>query len=98
MPKLTPDKLQPGMKLTKPILNKAGIVLLGEGTELTETWIERIQDMDIADVQVEGSEQPLESKEELLAQVDERFKRVEDKPYMALFKRIIREHIEKLYE
>ena len=98
MPKLPADKLLPGMKLAKPILNKAGIVLLGEGTELSETWVRRIQDMELANIYVEGPEQPTVPKEKLLEQLDERFKNVEDKPHMAMLKRVIRQHIEGLYE
>ena len=37
MIKVTPDKLQPGMRLARPVTNKAGMALLGEGTELTES-------------------------------------------------------------
>ncbi len=37
MIKVTPDKLQPGMRLARPVMNKAGMALLGEGTELTES-------------------------------------------------------------
>lgn len=97
MPKLTADKLKPGMKLTKPVLNKAGMVLLGEGTELTETWIRRIQDMDIAGIHVDGPEESRVPKEELSAEVDGRFKNTENKPYMGLLKRALKRHIESLY-
>jgi 6-pyruvoyltetrahydropterin/6-carboxytetrahydropterin synthase len=37
MIKVTPDKLQPGMRLARPVMNKAGMALLSEGTELTES-------------------------------------------------------------
>ena len=36
MIKVKPDKLQPGMRLARPVMNKAGMALLGEGIELTE--------------------------------------------------------------
>jgi hypothetical protein len=97
MPKITADKLKAGMKLTKPVLNKAGMMLLGEGTELTETWIRRIQDMDIAVVHVDGPEPERVPKEELLAEVDKRFKNMENKPYMGQLKRALQRHIECLY-
>lgn len=98
MPKVNADKLEPGMKLTKPVLNKAGMVLLGEGTELTETWVRRIQDMDIANIHVDGPELEKVPKEELLAELDRRFKNVESKPYMGQLKRALQQHIESLYE
>ncbi len=98
MPKVSADKLQPGMILMKPVLNKAGIVLLGEGTELTETWVRRIQDMELTGIWIDGPELPQIPKEQLLAELDERFEQSQDKPYMADLKRIIRQHIEGLYE
>jgi len=98
MPRIAPEKLMPGMKLAKPVLNKAGIVLLGEGTELSETWVRRIQDMELVNVCVEGPNLPKTSKEEALAQLDERFKKVLDKPHMAMLKKVIQRHIEGLYE
>ncbi len=86
------------MKLAKPVLAKSGMVMLGEGAELSETWIERIQDMDIAAVFIEGPPVQTISKEEALANLEARFAKVEGKPYMNLLKKIVREHIEGLYE
>ena len=98
MPKIPAEKLEPGMKLTKPVLNKAGMVLLGEGTELTETWVRRIQDMDLPAIYVEGPELPQAPKEELLDQLATRFAKVESKPHMAFLKGVLKKHIESLYE
>jgi hypothetical protein len=39
MIKVTSDKLQPGMQLARRVMNKAGITLLCEGTELTESGL-----------------------------------------------------------
>ncbi|MDZ4165508.1 MAG: hypothetical protein U1C55_10305 [Smithellaceae bacterium] len=97
MPKISPDKLEIGMKLIKPVVNKNGMVLLGEGVELTEKWIERIIDMDIDSVYVEGLSQQEIPKEEMLAQLEARFRYVKDKPYMNLIKKAAQEHIEGLY-
>jgi hypothetical protein len=98
MPKIPVAKLEPGMKLAKPVTAKNGMVMLGEGTELSVTWIERIADMDIASVFVEGPPIQTTSKEEALANLDARFAKVEGKPYMNLIKKITKEHIEGLYE
>jgi len=98
MPKIPVAKLEPGMKLAKPVLAKSGMVMLGEGTELSETWIERIQDMEITTVFVEGPPIQTIPKEEALTNLNARFAKVEGKPYMNLIKKIVREHIEGLYE
>ena len=86
------------MVLTKPVMNKSGMVLLGEGTELTETWVRRIQDMELTGICVDGPELPQIPKEQLLLELDKRFMAVEDKPHMGLLKRVIKQHLEALYE
>ena len=98
MPKIIASKLVPGMKLAKPVLAKNGMVMLGEGTELSESWIERIQDMDIPSVFIEGPPVQTIPKEEALANLDARFAMVEGKPYMNNIKKLVKEHIEGLYE
>jgi hypothetical protein len=98
MPKIPVGKLRPGMKLAKPVTAKNGMVMLGEGTELSETWIERISDMDITNVFVEGPPVQVLSKEEALANLEARFSKLDDKPYMSVIKKITKEHIEGLYE
>ena len=96
MPSLPIEKLTPGMKLAKP-LSKGSMVILGEGTELTEAWIARLDDMGIDQVFVEGpSLQPI-PLEQALTELDERFRGVLDKPHMIEIKKITRKHIEGLY-
>ncbi len=98
MPKIPANKLEPGMILGRPIVGKNGMIMLGEGTELTEKWVERIQDMEIASVFIEGPPIQTISKEEALANLEARFKLVEGKPFMNSIKRIVQEHIEGLYD
>jgi hypothetical protein len=96
MASVTVDNLKPGMILAKP-LAKGNMVILGEGTVLSEAWISRIADMGIEQIFIEGpSEQPM-PKEEALARLDARFRGVLDKPHMSDIKKIIKEHIEGLY-
>jgi len=97
MPKIPVAKLEPGMILAKPIMTPNGMVMLGEGTELTEKWVERIQDMDIASVFIDGPPVQTISKEQALAELEARFALVEGKPYMNSIKKLVREHIEGLY-
>ena len=98
MPKMPVSKLKPGMKLAKPVTAKNGMVMLGEGTELTDKWIERIQDMDIANIFVEGPPIQTIPRGEALDNLNERFAHVDDKPYMNVIKKIVKQHIEGLYE
>jgi hypothetical protein len=98
MLKIPVANLEPGMKLAKPITAKNGMVMLGEGTELSEIRIERIRDMEITSVFVEGPPVQALPKEEAIANLEARFANTEGKPYMNIIKRITKEHIEGLYE
>ena len=97
MPKIAPDKLEPGMKLLKPVRNRSGMVLLGEGTELTAELIEKVRDMDADSISIQGISPPSTPKEEILSALDRRFKSIEEEPYMGVIKRALKEHIEGLY-
>lgn len=98
MSKIPVSKLVAGMKLAKPVAAKNGMVMLGEGVELTANWIERIQDMGIAYIFVEGPPVQTISKQEALDNLHARFSHVEGKPYMDVIKKIVIDHIEGLYE
>jgi hypothetical protein len=85
------------MKLAKPVTNKNGLVMLAEDTELTATLIDKISDLDIAGVYIQGMTQPDIPKEEMLSSLDQRFRNVESEPYMNLIKQALKEHMEGLY-
>jgi len=97
MPRIPVGKLEPGMKLVKPVM-RGEMVLLGEGTELNDNWIQKIKDMEIGSVYVDGPSQMSVPKDEMMAQLDKRFQNVADKPYMKVIKKLVQEHIEALYE
>ena len=82
----------PGMVLAKEILNPEGMVLCGAGTPLSEALIERLANMDVVDVTVEGHPVNIEGEKTLneeLQEIDLRFQRVEEiAPLMYLKKRI----------
>ncbi|MDA8241230.1 MAG: hypothetical protein M0Z67_12780 [Nitrospiraceae bacterium] len=95
MPKIEVAKIVPGMKLSRTVRNESGMVLLGEGTELTESLIARLAAMNIGSVHVEMPGMPEKAKTELLGELDERFRKTEDEPLMGLLKKIVSEQIEK---
>jgi len=97
MPKVAIDKLVPGMKLSQPLTAPNGLVLLSEGTELTDKWISRIEDMNVGFVHIEGPSDPGVPREEMMARLDARFAPVETQPHMGSLKKIVRDHIETLY-
>lgn len=96
MPSISVENLTPGMKLAKP-LSKGNMVILGEGTELTEAWIARLADMGVEQVYVDGPAiQPI-PLEQALTELDVRFRNILDKPHMSEIRRIAKMHIEGLY-
>jgi hypothetical protein len=95
--KLAAERLEPGMVLARPVMNKSGMIMLGEGTELTDNLIEKIRDMGIEGVHVQGMSQPDVPLEALLAALDARFAHVEKDHLMVMIKRLMKEHIEGLY-
>lgn len=98
MPKIPVENLKPGMKLARAVENDSGMVLMGAGTELTYSTIERLSTMNISGVFIEGSTEPTKTKEEMLSELDARFKKTENEPHMADLKRVMQEHIDTLYK
>ena len=93
MPKVLISKLKPGMKLAKPVRNESGMILLGENTELSDSLIERLEKMNIESVSIIAEAQNEKPPEELLSELDKRFKKTADAPHMALLKRLFEEQI-----
>ncbi|MDI9570884.1 MAG: hypothetical protein QM278_09210 [Pseudomonadota bacterium] len=93
---VTIENLKEGMVLAKP-LTKGNMVILGEGTVLSETWIERIADMGIEQITIEGTKEQAIPKEQALELLDARFRKILDRPYMREIKQSVKEHIESLY-
>jgi len=91
-----------GMKLAKLVKNKRGMTLCGAGTELTEEIIERLSDMEVKRITVEGHPVDTEDREKSLSQqIDElhaRFKYVEGDPLMRKIKDIFLERLKEMAE
>ena len=96
MSKILVSKLQPGMKLAKPIKNDGGVVMLAENTELTDSLIKRLEKMNIDSVSIVGGSKPEKSPEELLAELGSRFRKTENEPHMGMLKKIFQEHIKEM--
>jgi len=81
-----------GMVLARDVLTPEGRVLCGKGTVLSESLIVRLQRMEISHIAVKGHPVEIEGEKSLkdeLAELDERFSRVQKiAPLMYLKKRI----------
>jgi len=85
--------LAPGMTLAKPVSSDKGVVLLAQGTELTEALIQRLDRMQVTKVVVEGHPvdlpgQSQRNPQQRLAELDRAFSRVENDPPMMALKAI----------
>lgn len=85
------------MVLAKPVL-LGSMVLLNEGAVLTENKISRIEATEIDKVFVEGKSEQSIPKDEAMALMEKRFRNHDESPVMTRVKKILREHIESLYE
>ncbi|MDX9714230.1 MAG: hypothetical protein RBT37_02260 [Dissulfurispiraceae bacterium] len=98
MPKIPVDKLMPGVVLAKPVLNEAGMVLLAQGTEIKAAHIDRLLNMNVQAVYIEGESAPDRPKDEVLAELEARFSKTINEPHMLMLKKIFESRIEELYK
>jgi len=54
--------------------------------------------MDVDGVYIKGLSKPERPMEEVLLELNKRFEKVEQEPYMDMLKKVLKEHIEGLYE
>ena len=98
MQKISINELEVGMVVAKAIMNDSGMVLLSEGTALTDSLIKRLNRMDLQSIFIEGAPLNAKSREEMLADLDNRFKKTENEPYMDVIKGAIKARIEEVYQ
>jgi len=97
MQKIPLSLAKPGMKLAKSVLNEKGLVLCGEGVELSDALISRLSNMGIPKITVEGhpvdtgvAEKP---PEEQLRDLEKRFEKISSDPVMKMIKEIFEKRI-----
>lgn len=94
--KISIDKAKAGMKIIEDVVNEAGVVIIPKGKELTEALIDKLSQMNIKFIFVEGERQ-LPPKQEVIEGIEKRFKKITD-PQTLLIKMALKSHIEELYE
>ncbi|WHZ16842.1 MAG: hypothetical protein OJF52_003692 [Nitrospira sp.] len=89
------EELTPGMVLAKPVTNAAGLVVLAAGAELDEATLSRLQRLGTAFVFVEGEAGEASGKTlaELEAELDHRFRLVNNDPRQLTILEAIRLHL-----
>ncbi len=92
------DQATEGMRLTKAVESESGMLLYGEGMELSKEIINKLRSLQIEYIWVEGESEPRIKKDEYKAIVERAFQKVEEDPLMKEIKKIFLEHLESLYE
>jgi hypothetical protein len=99
MQKIPISLAKPGMVLGQDIKSSddpASMTVCGKGVQLKESLIERLREMGVQTLTVEGHPVKMEGEtsiEEMLSALDKRFKRVEDDPLMMKIREMYRAQI-----
>lgn len=101
MQKIPLNQASPGMVLEKPVLRDNGLVLVAQGTEISDTLLFRLENMGVESVtveghpvEVEGENQP-RSYQERIDSLDHLFRRYKDDPWMNKMKDFIRSYFKR---
>jgi adenine deaminase len=88
-------ELLPGLALAKPVVNANGLPIVAAGTILDAAMIERLRQMELTSVYVEGDAMDSGGKTlvELEAELDHRFQHVAQDPIQQLILRTLRAHL-----
>jgi hypothetical protein len=98
MQRIPVSDLKAGMVVAKAITNESGMVLLSEGTTLTDNLIVRLGRMDLSHIFIEGASSSDKSRAELLSELDLRFEKTGKERYMDAIKGVIKARIEEVYQ
>jgi hypothetical protein len=95
MKRVVPPELLPDMVLAKPVVNANGLPIVAAGTILDAAMIERLRQIELTSVYVEGDALDSGGKTlaELEAELDHRFRQVVQDPIQQLILRTLRTHL-----
>jgi hypothetical protein len=72
------ERLRPGQVVAEPVTNESGAVLCPEGHSLDQESIQRLQQAGVVSVQVVIDEAAAAALQQRLAQLEKRFKGIDD--------------------
>jgi hypothetical protein len=95
MKRMVLHELLPEMILAKPVTNANGLPIVAAGTILDPALIERLRQLSLPSVYVEGDDLDSSGKtlEELETELDHRFRHVAKDPLQQLILRTLRTHL-----
>ena len=88
----------PGMKLAKPVENSAGMILYGEGMELTVQMIGKLETLNIESICIEAKAEPRMPIEAYFMSTETAFSKTGGDSLTAQFRNILLLHIRALYD
>lgn len=100
MQKIPLQAARPDMVLAKPVTRDNGMVLVAAGTVLTDSLINRLENMDVAAIVVEGNPVDLDGSggqavAKKMERLDRLFRNFQNDPYMGKVKKIIGEYYQQ---
>jgi len=101
MQKIPVDKALKGMVLAKPVARESGVILMGEGTDLSESLIGKLKDLEIQSITVKG--RPLSTGEEktleqIYDELESRFTTVADDKFCNQIKDMVKKCLKRRHE
>ena len=96
MKRVVLDELLPGMVLAKPVTNASGLPVVALGAELDRSMIDRLRQLGLASIYVEGDAGNTTGKTlaELEAELEHRFRKVHQDPVQRLILQHLRKHLQ----
>lgn len=90
-----------GDVVAEPVVNDRGMVILPKGANLTSKVIDRLRNMNVTELVVEGEDPdapPPKMREEQLEELEARFEGHENSPAMIAIREKAREHLQSRFE
>jgi len=89
MKKLSITQVEAGQVVARPVATSSGMVMVQPGAELTGEIIDRLANLGVDTVWVEGTSENAKPLDVLVAEIDRRFKGHEQDPLMMALKAIV---------
>lgn len=95
------SEAQAGDVIAEPVMKDRGMVILPKGALLSDKVIDRLRNMNVSEVVVEGDDPnapPPKTYEELVDELEDRFSEHESDPTMMAIKEKVLEHLDARFE
>lgn len=104
MQKIPVNLARPGMVLDKPVLRDNGLVLVAQGTEISQSLLDRLENMGVEWITVEGSPvdmegmAPSKTYQQRMEEMDHLFRKYKDDKWMNNMKSFLKSYFRRKAE